>query len=899
MKTFLLLSFFFSIIFNFSNAQPIIEWQNTIGGNNEESLQSVIQTTDGGYLLGGYSWSGISGDKTEANQGTWDYWVVKQDGSGNILWQNTIGGNDADQLQSVIQTTDGGYLLGGYSGSDISGDKTEANQGLYDYWVVKLDVTGNIEWQNTIGGYKEDDLHSVIQTTDGGYLLGGYSESGTNGDKTEPSQGFRDYWVVKLDGLGNILWQKAFGGNLNDYLNSVIQTIDGGYLLGGWSQSGISGDKSEANQGYYDYWVVKLDGLGNIQWENSLGGDSEDRLYSVIQTTDGGFLLGGSSQSDLSGDKTEGNQGYYSSDYWVVKLDGSGNIMWQNTIGGNSDDELYSVIQTTDGGYLLGGSSNSPISGDKTEVNQGYESYTTDYWVVKLDGSGNIMWQNTIGGDDYDLLYSVIQTSDGGYLLGGTSSSEISGDKTEASQGYSDYWVVKLTEEYNLITGNLYFDFNNNLIQDAGEPNIPYQKVTEINTGRFAFSEQNGFFSVSVLDTGNYSVTPEGINYYTAVPASHSAYFSGILQTDSLNDFAFQPEGVFNDLQITITPLTGFSPGFDASYNIDYTNVGTTSLAGTVVFYPDANVSYVSSSVTPDQITADSVVWTTATLTPFQSGSILVTVNVSTGAVIGSTITSSSTIFPIVGDAEISNNNSSWEVIVTGSFDPNDILVNIHTIYTTELATPPSLEYIINFQNTGTDTAFNVKVLNPITDKLDFTTFDFVTSSHPVDLSYNAFSQRMEFVFDNILLPDSNINEPESHGFIRYKIKPVTTLSAGDSIINNASIFFDFNAPILTNDAVTEVVLPIPTSNFNLNNFTNSLEIFPNPATETVTIKSQKQIAGEAEWMVYDLVGREVYSAKTKNESSLTIDLSHFAKGLYFIQLHSENDGYLATMVKQ
>jgi uncharacterized repeat protein (TIGR01451 family) len=327
--------------------------------------------------------------------------------------------------------------------------------------------------------------------------------------------------------------------------------------------------------------------------------------------------------------------------------------------------------------------------------------------------------------------------------------------------------------------------------------------------------------------------------------------------------------------------------------------VGTTSLAGTVVFYPDANVSYVSSSVTPDQITADSVVWTTATLTPFQSGSILVTVNVSTGAVIGSTITSSSTIFPIVGDAEISNNNSSWEVIVTGSFDPNDILVNIHTIYTTELATPPSLEYIINFQNTGTDTAFNVKVLNPITDKLDFTTFDFVTSSHPVDLSYNAFSQRMEFVFDNILLPDSNINEPESHGFIRYKIKPVTTLSAGDSIINNASIFFDFNAPILTNDAVTEIVLPIPTLVDNLNNSTNQLEVFPNPATQTITIKSPKQITGEAEWVVYDLVGREVYSAKTKNESSVTIDVAVFIKGLYFIQLHSENDVYRATMVKQ
>jgi hypothetical protein len=157
----------------------------------------------------------------------------------------------------------------------------------------------------------------------------------------------------------------------------------------------------------------------------------------------------------------------------------------------------------------------------------------------------------------------------------------------------------------------------------------------------------------------------------------------------------------------------------------------------------------------------------------------------------------------------------------------------------------------------------------------------------------------MEFVFDSILLPDSNINEPESHGFIRYKIKPVTTLSAGDSIINNSSILFDFNAPVLTNDAVTKIVLPTPTLSDNLNYFINDLEVFPNPATQTITIKSQKQITGEAQWKVYDIVGREVYSAKTKNESSLTIDLSGFVKGLYFIQLHSQNDIYRATMVKQ
>jgi hypothetical protein len=210
-----------------------------------------------------------------------------------IEWQNTIGGNNADKLRSLIQTSDGGYLLGGYSASGISGDKTEASLIYFDYWIVKLDAFGSIEWQNTIGGSNEDVLNSVIQTTDGGYLLGGYSESGISGDKTEAWLGGADYWVVKLDDTGNIEWQNTIGGSNTDIIYSVIQTLDGGYLLGGYSSSGISVDKTEANLGGADYWVVKLDATGNIEWQNTIGGSSFDYLYSVIQTSDGGYLLGG------------------------------------------------------------------------------------------------------------------------------------------------------------------------------------------------------------------------------------------------------------------------------------------------------------------------------------------------------------------------------------------------------------------------------------------------------------------------------------------------------------------------------------------------------------------------------------------------------------------------------
>jgi PKD repeat protein len=388
--------------------------------------------------LGGYSNSNISGDKTEASQGGYDYWIVKLSATGTIQWQSTIGGNDYDYLQSIQQTTDGGYILGGYSYSGISGNKTEASQGGFDYWVVKLSANGTIEWQNTIGGSGDDYLQSIQQTTDGGYILGGYSQSGVSGDKTEACQGNYDYWVVKLTTTSAIEWQNTIGGSGDDRLQSIQQTTDGGYILGGYSESGISGDKTKTSQGDADYWVVKIAATGTIEWQNTIGGSIEDYLLSIQQTTDGGYILGGYSRSGISGDKTEANQG--SSDYWVVKLSATGTIQWQNTIGGSSNDYLQSIQQTTDGGYILGGYSNSNISGDKTETSQG----DSDYWVVKLTGTGTIEWQNTIGGSGDDRLQSIQQTTNGGYILGGYSNSSIYGDKIEISQGYEDYWILKL-----------------------------------------------------------------------------------------------------------------------------------------------------------------------------------------------------------------------------------------------------------------------------------------------------------------------------------------------------------------------------------------------------------------------------------------------------------------------
>ncbi|MFC5270879.1 T9SS type A sorting domain-containing protein [Adhaeribacter terreus] len=417
---------------------PTIQWDKSFGGSGNDYLRSLRQTTDGGYFLGGYSNSGTSADKSQASNGLSDYWFIRLTANGIKTMDKTIGAGNDDLFSSAQQTSDGGFILGGSSNSGISGDKSQATNGGFDYWIVKLDANGIKTWDKTFGGSARDELYSLEQTSDGGYILGGTSYSGISGDKSQASSGLNDFWVIKIDANGNKLWDKTYGGNDGDLLRSLKQTSDGGYILGGTSSSGISGDKTQASRGSSDYWVVKLDNNGNKVWDKTIGGSSADAITALQQTADGGYILGGYSSSNISGDKSQNCQGGY--DFWVVKLNSSGGIIWDKTIGGNGEDELYSIQQTLNGSYILGGFSESGLSGNKTQPSRG----GADFWVTKLDNNGIMTWDKSFGGDNHDGIFSAQQTVDGGFILGGYSLSSFSGDKSQTSQGMSDYWIVKL-----------------------------------------------------------------------------------------------------------------------------------------------------------------------------------------------------------------------------------------------------------------------------------------------------------------------------------------------------------------------------------------------------------------------------------------------------------------------
>jgi len=362
---------------------PSPSFCKAIGGKNDDEGKSLIQTSDGGYAITGFTSSFGAGKD--------DVYVVKLDANGNLQWTKTIGEKERDRGNSLIQTSDGGYAIAGLTQSFGAGET--------DVYVVKLDANGNLQWTKTIGGLGYDGGTSLIQTSDGGYAITGVTSSFGAGEG--------DVYVVKLDANGSLQWTKTIGGPGEEAGFSLIQTSDGGYAIAGSTTSFGTGDG--------DVYVVKLDARGNLQWTKTIGGPGDELGISLIQTSDGGYAITGFIQSFGAG----------GADVYVVKLDANGNLQWTKTIGGPGNEIGHSLIQTSNGGYAITGATTSFGVGE------------ADVYVVKLDANGNLQWTKTIGAkNENPIRSSIIQTSDGSYVIAGTTRS--------FGAGGMDVYVVKL-----------------------------------------------------------------------------------------------------------------------------------------------------------------------------------------------------------------------------------------------------------------------------------------------------------------------------------------------------------------------------------------------------------------------------------------------------------------------
>ena len=363
-------------------------WNQTYGGPDDEYGYSVVETSDGGYT--------IAGETLSFGAGNTDVWLVKTNATGNAQWNQTYGGPSLDNGLSVVETSDGGYMVAGYTVSFGAGGA--------DVWLIKTNATGTVQWNQTYGGPNNDVGWSVVETSDGGYAIAGRTDS--------YGAGGRDFWLVKTNATGNIQWNQTYGGPDDDQGVSMVETSDGGYAIIGYTYS--------FGAGGHDVWLVKTNATGNAQWNQTYGGPDDDYGRFVVQTTDGGYMVASFTNSS-------GDGGY---DFWLFKTDATGTVQWNQTYGGPGDDVVRSVVETSDGGYAIVG------------VTDSYGSGSSDVWLVKTNATGTVQWNQTYGGLSGDEGSLVVETGDGGYAIIGYTNS--------FGAGMADVWLIK-TDEYGVI----------------------------------------------------------------------------------------------------------------------------------------------------------------------------------------------------------------------------------------------------------------------------------------------------------------------------------------------------------------------------------------------------------------------------------------------------------------
>ena len=391
--------------------QGEVDWIKTFGGSGEDDALSVVESEDGSYVVFGYTQS-IDGDITDKTATDSDYWVVKISNEGTILWSKTYGGTGDDRGQKIIKTNDGGYALVGYSRSN-DGD-VSTNEGLQDYWIVKINALGEIQWEKSFGFPGLDRAFSIIQTEDNGYFITGFLDvTASNGEGNDDFQkhGVGEFWGIKLNAAGDKEWRRYFGGTDNDRSYDAIQTEDNGFLMIGSSESNDF-DITNSN-GSYDFWVVKVNAEGTKVWEKSYGGSEIDVGYAIATTGNGRYIIIGDSRSD-DGDISEAKG---NADLWMIQIDGNGNLIWEKSLGGTEFDTGRGIQKTQNGGFIITGNSRSN-NGDLNENNG-----QSDIWNILINSNGDVTWKTTVGGSLSEFGVGCMETQDKKIIIAGSSES--------------------------------------------------------------------------------------------------------------------------------------------------------------------------------------------------------------------------------------------------------------------------------------------------------------------------------------------------------------------------------------------------------------------------------------------------------------------------------------------
>ncbi len=930
-------------------------WERVYGGAGNESAKSVQQTTNGGYIVGGYTNSFGGSDA--------DMYLVKLDALGDTLWTRTYGQSVwEEEINALQQTSDGGYILVGQRRMP-SGVSSE------NIFLVKTDANGDTLWTksyNSFGAY--DNAYSVQQTTDGGYIIGGRGNY--------PSV---NTYLIKTDANGNASWTKIYGDGGGE-AKVVRQTIDGGYILGGiYEQSGVN-----------ICGIVKTDMNGDTLWTYRAAIGYHTNIHDIQETLDGNYIVVGQTLSQHAPNAPYNGL--------MLKLSATGSAIWMaNSLGiGMPNKSFYAVYPTADSGYIVTGTEQEAIF----NTGQGFVGFDYHFILEKRDAVGDLVWTRTFNGDyGYDLQ----ETANGQIIVVG---------QTDAYGMGGDEMYVILTDSLGNylgghIEGTVYQDADVSCTQTIGDINLAGIVVQASLNGATNFN-----YYATTDTAGHYVIPCQPGAYTVTIPNLHPYYDlncpqnSGTIIAQSYDTIDFALEATIScpvmEVDASVPALRAIMPSV---YTVEYCNTGTDSAQNVEVTVElDSFLNILGFSQAPVSQVGDTYVFNVGTVEVGECGTINITVQVDTSAILGQThcievsitpdslclpnnwtgmlldvegkcqndsvffvienMSSASTLTPRTywvfedniimrtGTVNVPNGGTAvvsvpalprkfyrieveqesgipWTVsdpIVSafvegcvpdgsglfnvgyptqfpnghsptfraiscrqnnGSYDPNNKEAQPAGYNSSHYIAPNQyIDYQINFQNTGTDTAFFVTLIDTLSPHLDPSSIQVTSASHPYTWSLKG-NGILEVKFDYIMLPDSNVNEPASHGFVKFRIQQNANNPSGTIINNFADIYFDLNAPVRTNTTYHEIgvnfyiltVVPLEDAP------QVTVNAYPNPFTYGTTIEVEGAEYDNLTLVVYDVMGRQVTTLSKDATNQIELPRNNLEKGVYVFKL--------------
>lgn len=744
-------------------------------------------------------------------------------------------------FSATCQLTSGEYIVAGKLRHDILDPE--------NVFLMKINASGQMQWIQEYTRETSYSINAVSETEDGGLILTGVSYSSQRDSLL----------LLKTDSVGVFQWEKHYGDIKDTRGNDVIQCSDGGFAVIGSNWNGHFG------AGQSDFWLLKTDSNGELLWSKKFGDGAPDLGYSLLETENQGFILTGSGLFPMSTD------GY--SDVTVIKTDSLGNKIWIKSYERSDHSYAYAIEKITDGGYILCGQLNDSLT-------TGFAGY-----LVRIDDNGQLLWSQSFSGGDLDLFISVIETPDNGF--------GIVGYHRGAANSDTDLYVVKTDSLGRVLSssleGSIFWDKSQDCVFQSGEP--PSDHFIIKASGKrdiLGTSDTSGKFLMR-LDTGTYQIkvfSPN--NYWEACPSQIDIV--ALPNDTSSIEFAMQETVSCPYLSVSVsTPF--LRRCFPGTYNVNYCNRGTALATKVQISVQlDSFMLFTSSSI-PFSLMNNVYTFSINDLEPGDCGSFSINFTLSCEAELGMTHCINVSILPdticVDGIANLTHTKECQ--INKGSYDPNDKRAFVGgREHQDTISQDIPIEYQIRFQNTGTDTAFRVIIIDTIQEELDIYSVIPGASSHPYSFELIG-SNIIRFTFDDIILPDSFINEPASNGFVKFMINQKSQLPFGTVINNTANIYFDFNSPVATQlskliveKVITSIEITKPSS--------YGYHLFPNPTTGILTIDIP-WCEEKVMLKVFDLTGKLVVQSEGIGPR-LIVSLETCIPGLYFYQLDLEN-GYL------